>query len=222
MEHAALSTNQDCFVTHTLAYDFDYDNIEFRRAIDILFDTASVNIPSRECSICHTVHEDSNHSIYCQNFSGMSIQRHNRSQYDLIAALPVKHQPKLSPTYGQFKSSKNKAPDDPKTNKDPGKVQHQMGNADVMIIHNDKPHFFDMSITQRGPTMNGEYTQKLETHSTNYEVHTSQIHPIILSDQCTIHPESLKKINQFCRVDKFLRSTARSIIKSRKQNPKLQ
>ncbi|CAL5981551.1 Hypothetical_protein [Hexamita inflata] len=71
-----------------------------------------------------------------------------------------------------------------------------------------------MSITQRGPTMNREYTQKLETHSTNYEVHTSQIHPIILSDQCTIHPESLKKINQFCRVDKFLRSTARSIIKS--------
>ncbi|CAL6010866.1 RT/endonuclease [Hexamita inflata] len=105
MEHAALSTNQDCFVTHTLAYDFDYDNIEFRRAIDILFDTVSVNIPSRECSICHTVHEDSNHSIYCQNFSGMSIQRHNRTQYDLIAALPVKHQPKLSPTYGQFKSS---------------------------------------------------------------------------------------------------------------------
>ncbi|CAL6048363.1 RT/endonuclease [Hexamita inflata] len=214
MEHAALSTNQDCFVTHTLAYDFDYDNIEFRRAIDILFDTVSVNIPSRECSICHTVHEDSNHSIYCQNFSGLSIQRHNRTQYDLIAALPVKHQPKLSPTYGQFKSSKNKAPDDPKTNKDPGKVLHQMGNADVMIIHNDKPHFFDMSITQRGPTMNREYTQKLETHSTNYEVHTSQIHPIILSDQCTIHPESLKKINQFCRVDKFLRSTARSIIKS--------
>ncbi|CAL6075244.1 Hypothetical_protein [Hexamita inflata] len=71
-----------------------------------------------------------------------------------------------------------------------------------------------MSITKRDPTMNREYTQKLETHSTNYEVHTSQIHPIILSDQCTIHPESLKKINQFCRVDKFLRSTARSIIKS--------
>ncbi|CAL5978968.1 Hypothetical_protein [Hexamita inflata] len=71
-----------------------------------------------------------------------------------------------------------------------------------------------MSITQRGQTINREYTQKLETHSTNYEVHTSQIHPIILSDQRTIHPESLKKINQFCRINKFLRSTARSIIKS--------
>ncbi|CAL6105831.1 Hypothetical_protein [Hexamita inflata] len=50
--------------------------------------------------------------------------------------------------------------------------------------------------------------------STNYEVHTSQIHPIILSDQCTIHPESSRKLTNFCRVDKFYAQQPGSIIKS--------
>ncbi|CAL6038866.1 Reverse_transcriptase (RNA-dependent DNA polymerase) [Hexamita inflata] len=214
-EYPGLTTNQDCFVAHTLTQDFDFDNIEFSRAVNILFNSVSISIPQRKCSLCQQLHQDSNHSIYCSQFSGLSIQRHNRTQYDLIASLPVKFQPKLSPTYGQFNTSKNKGiQDDPGSNKDPGKVLHAMGNADVMIIQKEKPHFFDMCVTQLGPSMQREFISKLETHANNYQVDKDQIHPIILSDQCTIHPLSLDKINTFCRTGQLLRSIARSILKS--------
>ncbi|CAL6042857.1 Hypothetical_protein [Hexamita inflata] len=40
-----------------------------------------------------------------------------------------------------------------------------MGNADVMIIQKDKPHFFDMCVTQLGPSMQCEFILKLEIHA---------------------------------------------------------
>ncbi|CAL6109685.1 Hypothetical_protein [Hexamita inflata] len=114
-----------------------------------------------------------------------------------------------------FNTSKNKGiQDDPGSNKDPGKVLHAMSNADVMIIQKEKPHFFDMCVTQLGPSMQREFISKLETYAKNYQVDKDQIHPIILSDQCTIHPISLDKINTFCRTGQLLRSIARSILKS--------
>ncbi|CAL6021127.1 Hypothetical_protein [Hexamita inflata] len=133
----------------------------------------------------------------CSYFSGLSIQRHNRTQYDLIVSLPVKFQPKLSPTYGQFNTSKNKGIQDGQgSNKDPGKVLHAMGNADAMIVQKEIQHFFDMCVTQLEPSMQREFISKLETHAKNYQVDKDQIHQIILSDQCTIHPSPSDKIYQ--------------------------
>ncbi|CAL6114884.1 RT/endonuclease [Hexamita inflata] len=167
---------------------FDSDSIEPRKHAHI-------------CPLCQKHITDPNHAIFCSSGAGYAIKRHNKAQYDLIEHLPSKYKPQLSPTYNQFGKTRKGNKDDPGDPPDEhnGRTPILKGNADISIEYQNKHYFWDLCICQNYSTMNREYKSKLETHTKNYKVPQDQILPLIISDNLTIHQESLTHIKKFIK-----------------------
>ncbi|CAL6005777.1 RT/endonuclease [Hexamita inflata] len=84
--HATLITNMDSFAAQVLHKYHDLTNMEFQRAIDIMFDSDSLEPRNHAhiCPLCQKHITDPNHAIFCSSEAGYAIKRHNKAQYDLV------------------------------------------------------------------------------------------------------------------------------------------
>ncbi|CAL6115573.1 RT/endonuclease [Hexamita inflata] len=174
-----LITNMDSFAAQVLHKYHDLTNMEFQRAIDIMFDTDTPEPRNHAhiCPLCQKHITDPNHAVFCNSGAGYAIKRHNKAQYDLVEHLPSKYKPQLSPTYNQYGKARKGNKDDPGDPPDEqnGKTPILKGNADISIEYQNKHYFWDLCICQNNSTMNREYKSKLETHAKNYKVHTQRL-----------------------------------------------
>ncbi|CAL6046417.1 Hypothetical_protein [Hexamita inflata] len=79
------------------------------------------------------------------------------------------------------------------------RFQRDLTYAQKKGSNQNKHYFWDLCICQNNSTMNREYKSKLETHAKNYKVPQDQILPLIISDNLTIHQESLIHIKKFIK-----------------------
>ncbi|CAL6105563.1 Reverse_transcriptase (RNA-dependent DNA polymerase) [Hexamita inflata] len=131
-------------------------------------------------------------------------QKLNAAEYMILLntqKYPSKYKPQLSPTCNQYGKARKGNKDDPGDQPDEqnGKTPILKGNADISIEYQNKHYFWDLCICQNNSTMNREYKSKLETHAKNYKVPQDQILPLIISDNLTIHQESLIHIKKFIK-----------------------
>ncbi|CAL6065995.1 Hypothetical_protein [Hexamita inflata] len=131
----------DSFAAQVLHKYHDLTNMEFQRAIDIMFDSDSLEPRNHAhiCPLCQKHITDPNHAIFCSSGAGYAIKRHNKAQYDLVEHLPSKYKPQLSPTYNQYSKTRKGNKGDPG---DPPDEQSGTpilkGNADIAIEYQNK------------------------------------------------------------------------------------
>ncbi|CAL6084159.1 Hypothetical_protein [Hexamita inflata] len=150
----------DSFAAQVLHKYHDLTNMEFKRAIDIKFDSDWTT--------------DQNHAIFCSAGAGYAIKRYNKAQYDLVEHLQSKYKPQLSQHIINTVSPKKGINMTQKT--------LQMNE----IEYQNKNYFWDLRICQNNSTMNREYQSKLETHAKNYKVLQDQILSLIITDHLLI------------------------------------
>jgi len=71
----------DSFAAQVLHKYHDLTNMEFQRAIDIMFDTDTPEPRNHAhiCPLCQKHITDPNHAVFCNSGAGYAIKRHNKA-----------------------------------------------------------------------------------------------------------------------------------------------